>query len=463
MTGWGARLAARVKALLADTLFKRLFVLMWLALVISHVVAFLVVTRDGAAGNGRWPTFPSLPPVSFAPQAAAPASARVPAHAASAGAARRPDERPAPPPGVRSEGGPPQWPGGPGGPYARDAPGAAGGRHGPDGPGGPGGPPSWMQGDPPPSPPVGQPGRGAPGGNDGRAGPGGGLPTSAALLDYGIRLLVIGLAAWFGARWLSAPMRRLQAASRTLGQALARNEPPSQVDERAGTVEVREAAHVFNEMSRQLGEQVHSRALLVAAISHDLRTPLTRIRMRLEHAEGDPLAARSIADIHEMDDLIESALEVFRGASPHVEPAQTTDVYALVQSLVDDLADLGQPVSVRGSPAPARVQAAGLRRVVSNLVNNALRYGKRADVRVHLAGDAVHVVIEDEGPGIPEAQLEAVMKPFHRLDTSRSRLTGGSGLGLYIARDLVARQGGTLALENRAEGGLRATIALPIG
>jgi signal transduction histidine kinase len=216
-------------------------------------------------------------------------------------------------------------------------------------------------------------------------------------------------------------------------------------------------------MSRQLSEQVGSRALLVAAISHDLRTPLTRIRMRLESSEGDPLTARSIADIHEMDDLIESALEVFRGTSPHEEPAVTTDVYALVQAIIDDLADLGQPVGVRGGPAPARVQAAGLRRVVSNLVNNALRYGKRADVRVENGGDAVRIVIEDEGPGIPEAQLDAVMKPFYRLDTSRNRLTGGSGLGLYIARDLVARQGGTLTLANRDEGGLRATISLPVG
>jgi len=117
-------------------------------------------------------------------------------------------------------------------------------------------------------------------------------------------------------------------------------------------------------------------------------------------------------------------------------------------------------VSVRGEPAPARVQSAGLRRVVSNLVNNALRYGKRADVSVHPRGDEIHIVIEDAGPGIPEAQLDAVMKPFYRLESSRNRLTGGSGLGLYIARDLIARQGGTLTLANRAEGGLRATIAL---
>jgi len=413
-------MSARVKALLADTLFKRLFALMWLALVISHAVAFLVVTRDMPA-SGRLPTFPSLPPFSFSRPAANPASAP-----------RLPEA-------------PPDW--------RNDA-------HGPGdmaGPGGPGGPPPFANREGMPSPPP-MPARAPMGGRG--PGQGGGLPTSAALLDYGIRLLMIGLAAWFGARWLSAPMRRLQAASRTLGRSLARNEAPPAIDERAGTVEVRETAHVFNEMSRQLADQVNSRALLVAAISHDLRTPLTRIRMRLEASEGDALTARSIADIREMDDLIESALEVFRGSGGHEEASEVTDVNALVQALVDDLADLGQPVSVQGEPAPALVQTAGLRRVVSNLVNNALRYGQRADVRVQLCGDTVHIVIDDEGPGIPEAQLEAVMQPFYRLDTSRNRLTGGSGLGLYIARDLVARQGGALTLANRGEGGLRATIIL---
>ena len=436
----------RVRALLADTLFKRLFALMWLALVVSHLVAFLVVTRSGPDMAGRLPTFPSLPPFSF--------SSRMPAHAlASAPVTEAPANRTSPP-ADRPGGGPPDWRGGPG-----DM----------GGPGGPGGPPPFRDaGRDPGAAPQGPPG-GAPNANSGgpRAAAGAtrgvGLSTSMAFLDYGIRLVIIGLAAWFGARWLSAPMRRLQAASRTLGQSLARNATPPQIDERGGTVEVREAAHVFNEMSRQLSDQVNSRALLVAAISHDLRTPLTRIRMRLESSEGDPLTARSIADIHEMDDLIESALEVFRDASTHEEASESTDVHALVQALIDDLADLGQPVGVRGEPAPARVRAASLRRVVSNLVNNALRYGKRADVIVQALPAAVHIVIEDEGPGIPEAQLDAVMQPFFRLESSRSRLTGGSGLGLYIARDLIARQGGTLTLANRAEGGLRATIRLPTG
>ena len=442
-------MSARVKAWLADTLFKRLFALMWLALVVSHAVAFLVVTRNGLATGGRLPTFPSLPPVSFAHRATAtaPAPARAPA---SATLGPGTSDRPEPPPDGRNEGGPPDWRGDPGGPGGPDD------RGGARGPGGPGGPPSSH--DPGGATDRGPGGPGSPAGASHDVG----LSTSMALLDYGIRLLIIGLAAWLGARWLSAPMRRLQAASRNLGRSLSRNEAPPQVDERAGTVEVRETAHVFNEMSRQLSDQVHSRALLVAAISHDLRTPLTRIRMRLEASEGDPLTARSIADIHEMDDLIESALEVFRGASLHEEPRETTDVHALVQAIVDDLADLGQPVSVRGEPAPASVQAASLRRVVSNLVNNALRYGTRADVDVQAHADAVHIVIEDAGPGIPEAQLDAVMKPFYRLESSRNRLTGGSGLGLYIARDLIARQGGVLTLANRAEGGLRATIRLPM-
>jgi protein-histidine pros-kinase len=182
--------------------------------------------------------------------------------------------------------------------------------------------------------------------------------------------------------------------------------------------------------------------------------------MRLEASENDPLAMRSIADIHEMDDLIESALEVFRGPG-HEEAPQVTDVLALVQSLTDDLADLGQPVTVLGLPALARVRPVALRRVVSNLVNNALRYGVRAEVLVSTHGSDVEIIVDDFGPGIPEAQLDAVMQPFFRLEHSRNRLTGGNGLGLYIARDLITRQGGTLTLANRTEGGLRAKITLP--
>ena len=398
-----------MKRWFADTLFKRLFALMWLALVVSHAVAFFVVTHNRSMPpGGHLPTFPSLPPFPFAQHGGTPA--------------QPPAAIPGPPPGgpggPDEEGGPPPPP---------DLPAAAGAE--------------------PPATPVMVRHRRE-------------LPAGLVLLDYAIRFLIIGVAAWLGARWLSRPMRKLAGAAGALHQAMVRNGSPPQVDERSGTVEVRETARVFNEMSRQLAELVNARALLVAAISHDLRTPLTRIRMRLEGQADDPAVGRSIADIHEMDELIESALEVFRGPG-HEQPPQVTDMLALVQSITDDLADLGQPVTVVGLPALARVNPAALRRVVGNLVNNALRYGVRAEVMVSSHGADVEIVVDDYGPGIPPSQLEAVMQPFFRLEASRNRLTGGSGLGLYIARDLVTRQGGTLALANRTEGGLRAKITLP--
>jgi protein-histidine pros-kinase len=363
----------------SDTLFKRLFALMWLALVVSHVVAFVVVThRAGFEPGARvpLPTFPSLPP----------------------------------------------WPG----------------LHPPPGPGAPG-----HGGPPRPEPPHAA-----------------GLPAGAVLLDYGIRFVIIGFAAWLGARWLALPMRRLATAARALGPALAGNGRPAPLDDGAGTVEVRETARVFNEMSGQLAELVRARALLVAAISHDLRTPLARIRMRLEAAADDPAAARSIADIREMDELIESSLEIFRGPSQAEAPV-VTDACALVQALADDLAELGRPVEMQGEEALVRAHPAALRRAVANLVDNALRYGGRARLHVRRQGDSVVIMVDDDGPGIPADRLEAVMQPFVRLEGSRNRATGGTGLGLYIARDLATRHGGTLVLANRAEGGLRATITLP--
>jgi signal transduction histidine kinase len=286
------------------------------------------------------------------------------------------------------------------------------------------------------------------------------FPSTMLVFDYGIRVLVIGLSAWLGARWLSVPMRRLVAASRSLGPALQRGDGLPQLDERRGTVEVGEAAHVFNEMAGQLDRQFKSRALLVAAISHDLRTPLTRMRMLLETMSAEPAAQRCIASVREMNELIDTVFDVFRGASG-AEPPQITDVFALVQSVTDDLAEQRQPVTLEGAPALANVDPASLRRVVSNLVGNALRYGERAQVVVSADAQGVHIVIDDFGPGIPGHLLAQVFEPFYRVEGSRNRHTGGIGLGLHIARDLVTRQGGTLTLANRSAGGLRAQVWLP--
>ncbi|MDO9005464.1 MAG: ATP-binding protein [Aquabacterium sp.] len=386
----------KLKRWLGDTLFRRLFILMWVALVGSHVVAYSVVSllrtelppHGSEAGGPPLPTFPSLPPT----------------------------------PGF--QGGPGE-PGDHGGPFSEPPP-----PHGEDG---------------------------------GHAGPPmGALPTGLLVLDYGVRLLIIGLAAWLGARWLSRPMQTLAAASRALTASLGQEPGISKLDDTEGTTEVRETARVFNDMARRLSEQFRARGLMVAALSHDLRTPLTRMRLRMVSLPDDPLVERCVSDIREMNELIDSALQMFRD-SGSTEPFQNTDVCSVVQSLTDDLLEQGQPVTFSGSAAVVRAQPVLLRRVVSNLVSNALRYGQRADVWVQSHAHHVRIVVDDVGPGIPSSQLEAVFQPFYRVESSRNRDTGGTGLGLYIARDLIVRQGGTLTLLNRPEGGLRAEVLLPRG
>ncbi|SEL42871.1 His Kinase A (phospho-acceptor) domain-containing protein [Roseateles sp. YR242] len=292
-----------------------------------------------------------------------------------------------------------------------------------------------------------------------------GLSNKALLLDYGIRLLVTALAAWLASRWLAKPMRQLVHASRKLGDSLHGHERLPLLDEHSGTLEVRETAQVFNAMARQLRRQFNERGLMVAAISHDLRTPLTRLRMRLETLDiEDQQRVRSVEDILEMNALIDAVMELFRGDSPGVvEDAQDVDIGALAQSMVDDLAEQGQTVSVdiQGEAVLARGQPMALRRVLGNLIGNALRYGGRADVHVGRDDRGAWIHVCDNGPGIPPDKIEAVFEPFYRLEESRNRHTGGAGLGLYIARELTRRQGGELALTNRPAGGLMAELRLP--
>lgn len=401
---------------LTGTLSRRLVLLLWGSLVASHLLAFAVVRwLDGGppVPAAAWPAFPSLPPTPGVPDSRLPGS----------------DVRPLRPP-----------------PAAVAADDAA------------------LRAAP-----------GVPGAVDGAAtpppfdGPGvpRGLPVPLLAVDYGVRFIVILLAGWFGARWLAAPMRRLAGASRALSASIEAESPPARLDETRGTAEVRETAQVFNAMASRLHEQFRSRALMVAAVSHDLRTPLTRLRMRLENAEVDAdLRQRSADDIREMDRLIDDALLVFRAGGPQaaaMEPVVAIDLASLLQSMVDDLAEQGEPVAMspfEGS-AVLRSRPDPLRRVIANLLGNALRYGERARIDLARDGQDWVIAIDDDGPGIPDDQLEAVFQPFVRLESSRSRDTGGSGLGLYIARDLASRLGASLNLHNREGGGLRATLRLP--
>lgn len=367
-----------------DTLFLRLFLLMWVTLVISHLFAFSVVSPAGTGWVARLPSegvsalppLPSLPPVG-------PLEARGP----------------------------------------RD-------------------------GGPPPPPP----------GSAQR-------PARSLWLDFALRALLIGVGAAIGARWLSAPMRRLAQASATLSQGLSEGRDPPALDEGRGTAEVRASAQAFNRMAQALKQQFEQRSLHMAAASHDLRTPLTRLRLRLEQLP--PEAAQAAAqDIRAMDELIDASLAVVREQSTGAPPA-LMDLGALLQSLVDDRAEQGHAVAL-AEPAddapPLRVRAhpASLRRIVDNLVDNALRYGRVARLDAAGADGEVRVTVDDDGPGIAPELVPQVLRPWVRLPGGEGAAgPAGSGLGLAIAHDLAQREGGRLLLENRAEGGLRATLVLP--
>lgn len=297
---------------------------------------------------------------------------------------------------------------------------------------------------------------------DGAAGAGPRWQLTAPLmwLDYTLRALVIALGAALGARWLALPMRRLSRAAGALSAELSRGKAPAELDERHGTVEVRAAAAAFNGMARRLQEQFDARGMQMAALSHDLRTPLTRLRMRLDKSPP-ALAAAASADIHEMSEMMDSTLAVLREQRDGAPPGPV-DLRSLLEAIVDDLCAGGADLHLAPGPAP-RVLArpAALRRVVHNLVDNALRYGGRAELSLDLHADHVALHVDDSGPGIAADQLEQAFKPWVRLSPD-GHARAGHGLGLAIARDLAERDGAQLTLANRAQGGLRATLCLPL-
>ncbi|MDZ7919584.1 ATP-binding protein [Rhodoferax sp.] len=291
-------------------------------------------------------------------------------------------------------------------------------------------------------------------GPDGPPGP----PTLGLLLDIAVRLGALLLAAWVGARWLSDPIRRLAGAARELGHNIHRAPLPE-----AGTLECREATRVFNQMQQHIRAQLAQRDQFVAAVSHDLRTPLTRLALRVESLQDAGDRQRFGRDIAEMDTMIRATLDYLRGAADS-EPWVALDLAALVDSLVQDQQEAGHDVAVEpGSTpvAPVRAQASALRRCISNLLDNAVRYGGGAQVRLTEDAQGVCVVVLDRGPGIPEAELTEVLQPFYRVEASRNRNTGGVGLGLASANDVARQHSGSLQLCNRTGGGLQAELRLP--
>jgi signal transduction histidine kinase len=282
-----------------------------------------------------------------------------------------------------------------------------------------------------------------------------GPPNWGIAADVGIRLSAILLAAWVAARWLVQPMQRLTQAAQALGDDIER--PPMAEQ---GPLEVREATRILNQMQGRICAQIHDRDRFVAAVSHDLRTPLTRLRLRVENLTDIGERERFRRDIAEMDQMIAVTLDYLRGATS-AEPKTPLDIEALAHTVAEDLQDQGHSVTVHGHVLPLHAQPSALRRCLNNLVDNAIRYGTCAEIRLIDSADAVCIEVRDHGPGLPDNELVRVMAPFYRIEASRNRDLGGVGLGLSIAHDIARRHGGKLCLRNAAAGGLIAALTLP--
>ncbi|KAB2897796.1 MAG: HAMP domain-containing protein [Burkholderiaceae bacterium] len=272
-----------------------------------------------------------------------------------------------------------------------------------------------------------------------------------------VQWLVLAACAWAGMRLVTRPLKRLANAADQLGPDLQ----PSLVAE-SGPAEVAQAARAFNAMQRRIAGYLNERMQILAAISHDLQTPITRMRLRVDLLEGMPEADKFRHDLDAMRTLVQEGLGYAKTLQGSQEKLRRLDMDALVRSIVNDYADTGSPVTMAGECTvliTTRPQA--LRRIITNLVDNALKYGERADVRMRLEAAHLYIDVCDDGPGIPEAQLLAVLQPFYRVEGSRNRETGGSGLGLAIAHQLALSLTGELSLHNRPEGGLCARLKLP--
>lgn len=223
----------------------------------------------------------------------------------------------------------------------------------------------------------------------------------------------------------------------------------------------REIRNLLTRYLTRLGKFIDDRTRMIAAISHDLRTPITRMRLRAEFVEDPEQQAKMMSDLEEMEAMIASVLAFARDEAAN-EPRKVVDLVALVREICDAAAEAGRPVRFSAEGAVAlSCRPMALRRAFANLIDNAVKYGGEARVALEAANGEVAVRIDDQGPGIPEDERERVFAPFYRMERSRSRETGGVGLGLAAARSIVRAHGGDIALDNRAEGGLRVTVTLP--
>lgn len=286
-----------------------------------------------------------------------------------------------------------------------------------------------------------------------------GLPMAPWLLPLLLaQLLLIGAICWLCVRQATRPLAQLARAADGLGPDLQ----PSRM-EVGGPEEVARAASAFNAMQDRISKYMTERMQILASVSHDLQTPITRMRLRTELMDADP-AQRDIIlrDLQQMEEMVREGVTYARAAHGGSEQMRSLDLDAFLDSLVLDYQDLGKPVTLQGAlGAPLTTRPLALRRVLGNLIDNAIKYGGNAEVVVAPAGSGgAEILVLDRGPGIPQELLEAVFQPFYRVEASRNRETGGTGLGLAIARQLAQALGATLTLSNREGGGLQAKLTL---
>ncbi len=270
-----------------------------------------------------------------------------------------------------------------------------------------------------------------------------------------------GLTLW-AVRRLTAPVSTLAAAAEALGRDV--NAPPLPED---GPSEVATAAAAFNTMAARIRRFVQDRTDLLTAIGHDLRTPITRLKLRAEFVEDEEQRNKMLADLEELEAMVSATLAFGRDAQT-AEPVSAIDLAELLRTILDEAGDawpdLVDKLSYEGPPhLTMRARPLGMKRALSNLVSNAISYGGSARVRLIPPHDGALVIeVEDAGPGIPPGELERVFEPFHRGEPSRNRETGGVGLGLPIARNIFRAHGGDVALANRPMGGVKAAVTLPV-
>ena len=280
--------------------------------------------------------------------------------------------------------------------------------------------------------------------------------SNRLLLQLLLTLSMVAAVVMLAVRQVTRPLQQLAQAADTLGQDLDAPPLPEQ-----GSAETRRAAQAFNRMQVRMQRLVGERARALAAVSHDLRTPLPRLRLRTELVEDAPLRDQMAADLDGMAAMLDSTLDYLRALQTN-EVVRPVDINALLESMLDDARVLGRNIQIEGqalAPMPARLTA--LRRALQNLIDNAFKYGASARISVQDSASSLRITVQDDGPGIAAKDLAHVTEPYYRSDSARSQPGNGVGLGLSIVRDMALMHGGELLLANRAPTGLAATLVLP--